>query len=180
MAWLWEFSSQPNIAWVCSTNERFGWDPIKWSHKSRSIHSLNFIFIVWCVYEYVIYFHLWYYQLFLYSYISNLITTSTMFHITPPWHHSKHSFSCHNCQVMLSLIPNNHVTNIMDLLRNLYPLHVIQVVGEREYFTSQTGCKHTLQDNKWYHGVYNKECIFKLGVWISMVRDICSTFYIKY
>ncbi len=30
------------------------------------------------------------------------ITTSKMFHITVPWHHSKHPLSCHNGFVMLS------------------------------------------------------------------------------
>ncbi len=51
---------------------------------------------------------------------------------------------------MTSLIPNNHVTNSLDLLHkmqeNLDLVHKIQVVGKHGYFTSKTGSSHTSQD----------------------------------
>ncbi len=94
----WDLSQ---ISRVCSMNERFESDPMKGSHESRSTNSLGFVFILWCFYEYnsnkIVYFHLRYYQLFLYSKSrSSLITASKLFHITAPWHHSKHPLSCHN------------------------------------------------------------------------------------
>ncbi len=77
------------------------------SHESRSTYSLVFCFILWCICEYIsskiVYFYLKYYRLFLYSKNSRSpITASKMFHITAPWHHSKHPLSCHNGFVMLS------------------------------------------------------------------------------
>ncbi len=45
------------------------------------------------------------------------------------------------------LIPNNHVTNSLDLLHkiqeNLDIVHNIEVVGKHGYFTSKTGSSHT-------------------------------------
>ncbi len=108
-SWWWDpwIGSQPNLSWVPSTNERLGWDPMKGSHESKSTHSLGFVFILWCFFEYIsseiVYFDLKYYGLFLYSKGSrSLITASKMFHITAPWCHSKHPLSCHNGFVMLS------------------------------------------------------------------------------
>ncbi len=47
----------------------------------------------------------------------------------------------------LPLIPNNHVTNSLDLLykiqENLDLSHKIQVVGKHEYFNSKTESSHT-------------------------------------
>ncbi len=49
-SWLRDpwIGSQPNFSWVRSTNESFGWDSMKLSHESRSMHSLVFVFILWC------------------------------------------------------------------------------------------------------------------------------------
>ncbi len=72
-SWWWDpwIGSQPNLSRVCSTNERFVWDPMKRSHESRSTHSLGFDFILWCFCEYmsskIVYFYLKYCGLFLYS-----------------------------------------------------------------------------------------------------------------
>ncbi len=105
-SWWWDpwIGSQPNISWV---RREKTWDPMKGSHESRSTHSLGFVFILWCFFEYIsskiIYFYLKYYGLFLYSKSSRSpITASKMFHITAPWHHSKHPLSYHNEFVMLS------------------------------------------------------------------------------
>ncbi len=63
--------SQSNLLLVCSMNERFGWDPMKGSHESRSTHLLGFVFILWYLYEYIsieiIYFYLTYCELFRYG-----------------------------------------------------------------------------------------------------------------
>ncbi len=108
-SWRWEswMGSQPNLSWVRSTNERFGWDPIKRSHELGSTHSLGFVFILVCFPEYICikidYFHLIYYQLFLYSKnSSSFITTRKMFDITAPWHHSKQPLLWDNGYVMMS------------------------------------------------------------------------------
>ncbi len=61
--------SLPDYAYVDSMHERFGWDPMKGSHASRYTHSLCFVFILWCFYEYISIkiVHLKYYELFLHS-----------------------------------------------------------------------------------------------------------------
>ncbi len=51
---------------------------------------------------------------------------------------------------MTSLMPNNHVTNSLDLLlkmqENLNLLHKIQVVEKHGYVTSKTGSRQISQD----------------------------------
>ncbi len=90
--WWWDpwIGSQPNLLWVCR------------SHESISTHSLSFVFILWsCFLIYIfikiVYFHLKYYELFLYGISgNNLITASKMFHITAPLFHSQCPLSFHN------------------------------------------------------------------------------------
>ncbi len=69
---------------MTANHEIFCWDPIKWSNKSGSTHSLGFVFIRWCKIS------------------SSIIIVSKIFHITVWWHHSKHPLWCHNRYVMLS------------------------------------------------------------------------------
>ncbi len=105
-SWWWDpwIGFQTNLSWVPhSTSERFGWDPMKGSHESRSTHSLVDVFFEY-ISSKIVNFYLKYYGLFLYSKSSRSpITASKMFHITAPWRHSKHPFSYHNGFVMLSM-----------------------------------------------------------------------------
>ncbi len=96
-----------------------------------------------------------------------------------------------NGWVMLSLMPKNRVTNILDLLHNIQEnldlVHKIQVVGKHGYFTSKTGSSphhriiqidilnymgigisnrsraHCGRDTDW------SEC----GMWIKLLRQLC-------
>ncbi len=121
--------------------------------SSRSTHSLGFVFILWCYFEYIssniVYFYLKYYGIFLYSKSSRSpITESKMFHITAPWCQSKQRLET------LPLIPNNCVINSLDLLykiqENLDISHNIQVVRKHRYFNSKTESSHTSQDHIYY------------------------------
>ncbi len=77
-SWWWDpwIGSQPNLSWVCNMNERFGWNPIKGAHESRSTHSLGFVFILWC--SFWIYFHF----LKVFIFFGNAKDFFSMVHIT--------------------------------------------------------------------------------------------------
>ncbi len=119
--------------------ERFGWDPMKGSHESRSNHSLGFVFILWFFFEYIsskiVYFFLKYYGLFLYSKSSRSpITASKMFNITTPWCHSKHLLSCHNGFVMLS-------RQLCDVTVDLWCCHWYQTIMWQSFTQDPGGGK---------------------------------------
>ncbi len=101
-----------------------------------------FVFIMVFFYEYIsikiVYFHLRYYELFLYSKSSrsSLITASKIFHITAPWHH----INTH-CDVTMNDTKQSCDQVWIFYIRSrkkLDLLHKIHVVGKHGYFTSKT------------------------------------------
>ncbi len=49
-SWWWDpwIRSQSNISWVCSTNEKSGWDSMKENSWSKIHQVTGFVFILWC------------------------------------------------------------------------------------------------------------------------------------
>ncbi len=156
-SWWWDpwIGSQPNLSWVCSINKKNGWDPLKGSHESRSTHSLEFAFILWCFYKYIfikiVYSHLRYYELCLNrKSSSSLITARKMFHITVSWCNVTMHRWCYlgNYTITMGRWQYHWHQTIMwptvwtffhKIQENLALLHKIQVVGNHRYFTSEHG-----------------------------------------
>ncbi len=92
---------------------------MKGSHKSRSTHSLGFVFILWCFSECIsikiAYFHLRYYKLFPYSKSSHSLITSKMLHITVPVF-MKRFFTTSDIPTNIFLINAGYFCTTLDML----------------------------------------------------------------
>ncbi len=136
--------SQPNLSWVCSTNEIWliSNKGIAWI-KIHPLTRFCFYPVMFLLYIFfiIVYFHMKYYKLFPYSKNSSTPTTpSQMWGYNGKW--------CYLGNYVMSqwvgdiAIPNNHVTNNLDLSHkiqeNLDILHKIQVVGKPGHFSPKT------------------------------------------